>query len=83
MKLNFTEKEYNSDYGFITYIWGPMLWHFLHIISFNYPCNPEEYNKKMDTKRDTFKIAIIFINLLLFILPCSSCRTNLKKILKH
>ena len=58
MKLNFTEKEYNSDYGFITYIWGPMLWHFLHII-FNYPLTLKNI-KKMD-KKDTFKIAIIFL----------------------
>ena len=61
MKLNFTDKEYNSDYGFITYIWGLLLWHFLHIISFNYPVNPEEYNKKMALIKDIFKIVIIFL----------------------
>ena len=53
--LNFTEKEYNSDYGFITYIWGPLLWHFLHIISFNYPVDPEEYNKKNGITAESVK----------------------------
>ena len=45
MKYVFSEKDYQSDNGMITYIWG-LLWHFLHIMSFNYPVNPEEYNEK-------------------------------------
>ena len=83
MKLNFSEKEYSSDYGFITYIWGPMLWHFLHIISFNYPCNPEEYNHKNGFDKGHIQNCyFFFIKLLIYILPCGGCRTNLIENLK-
>ena len=79
MKLNFTDKEYNSDYGMITYIWGPLLWHFLHIISFNYPVDPIQYNIKNGFNKGHIQNCYyFFINLLLYILPCGSCRTNLK-----
>lgn len=80
MTLNFTEEQYNSDYGMITYIWGPILWHFLHIISFNYPVKPEEYNKKNGFKSGHIQNTYyFFIILLLYILPCSACRDNLKE----
>tara|TARA_Y100000385_G_C12883454_1_gene546786 strand:+ start:212 stop:811 length:600 start_codon:yes stop_codon:yes gene_type:complete len=74
----FTEKQYKSDYGFITYVWGPMLWHFLHILSFNYPVNPEEYNKKNNYCRGFIQnIYYLFIRILQYLLPCKSCRDNL------
>ena len=80
MKLTFTQKQYESDYGMITYIWGPLLWHFLHIISFNYPVNPTEYNKKNNFIKNQIENSYYyFIFLLQFILPCKSCRDNLKK----
>ena len=66
----FTEDEFNSNNGFLTAIWGPPLWHFLHIISFNYPINPTEENKKQYLK---------FMLDLKYILPCKKCRENLKK----
>ena len=79
MKYNFTSKEYNSDYGMITYIWGPLLWHFLHIISFNYPVNPELYNKEKGFKSGHIQNCYyFFINMLIYILPCGACRDNLK-----
>ena len=78
MKLNFTEKEYNSDYGFITYIWGHMLWHFLHIISFNYPVNPENIIRKRFDKGHIQNCYFFFIKLLIYILPCGGCRTFMK-----
>ena len=58
----------NKLNGMMSKVWGPMLWHTLHIISFNYPLNPtkkqkEEYNK--------------FIISLQYILPCKYCRDNL------
>ena len=77
-KYIFTEKQYKSDYGFITYVWGPMLWHFLHILSFNYPVNPNEYNKKHNYCKGFIQnIYYFFIKLLQYILPCKSCRDNL------
>jgi hypothetical protein len=66
----FTEDDFNSNNGFLTAIWGPPLWHFLHIISFNYPINPTEENKKQYLK---------FMLDLKYILPCKKCRENLKK----
>ena len=80
MKLTFSEEQYNSNYGMITYIWGPLLWHFLHIISFNYPVNPVEYNKKNNLIENQIENSYYyFIFLLQFILLCKSCRDNLKK----
>ena len=66
----FNEKDYNSNDGMITYIWGPSLWHVLHTISFNYPVNPTNKNKI-----DYYK----YIKNLKNILPCKYCRDNLKK----
>ena len=31
----YNETDFNSNNGFLTAIWGPAIWHFLHIISFN------------------------------------------------
>ena len=64
----FTEKEFNSSDGMMTSIWGPSLWHFLHTISFNYPCKP--------TKKDK-EYYYNFILSLENILPCKYCRENL------
>ena len=78
MKYIFTKKQYQSDYGMITYVWGPLLWHFLHIMSFNYPVNPEEYNKKNNYCRGFIQnIYYLFIRMLQYVLPCKSCRDNL------
>jgi len=80
MTFVFSENEYNSDYGMITTIWGPLLWHFLHIISFNYPVNPTEYNKKNNLVKNQIENSYYyFIFLLQFLLPCKTCRDNLKK----
>lgn len=80
MTLTFKKEHYNSDYGMITYIWGPLLWHFLHIISFNYPVNPCEFNKNNNlVEHQVENSYYYFIFLLQFILPCKTCRDNLKK----
>jgi len=68
-KNAFTKKDYNSGDGFLTSVWGPPMWHFLHTMSFNYPVNPTENDKKH--YKD-------FILSLQYILPCKYCRTNLK-----
>ena len=80
MTFTFSKDQYNSDYGMITYIWGPLLWHVLHIISFNYPVNPCEYNKKNNLIPHQIENSYYyFIFLLQFLLPCKTCRENLKK----
>ncbi len=69
----FTEQDFNSNDGFSTLVWGPMLWQILHIISMNYPVNPTE------TDKDNYHN---FLMSLQHILPCSMCRENLPKNLK-
>lgn len=69
----FTEEDYNSGDGFLTSVWGPPMWHFLHTMSFNYPINPTEKDKKY--YKD-------FVLNLRYILPCKYCRINLKNNLK-
>ena len=48
-KRKFTTKDFNSDEGMLTSVWGPALWHVLHTVSFNYPVNPTQKQKK-DTR---------------------------------
>ena len=74
LKKKFTKKDYSSDNGMLTSIWGPSLWHVLHCISFNYPVNPSEKDKKNYYK---------FIKSLEHILPCKYCRINLPKNMKN
>jgi hypothetical protein len=73
MNSVFTKKDYNSNDGMLTYVWGPPLWHTLHIISFNYPIEPTDEQKKQYYN---------FFSNLKNILPCKYCRDNLKKNLK-
>jgi hypothetical protein len=69
----FTENDYKSNGGMITYIWGPPLWHTLHIMSFNYPINPT-----IEQKNDY----LIYFLSLKNVLPCKYCRENYDKNLK-
>jgi len=64
----FNEDDLKSNDGMLTSIWGPMLWIFLHIISFNYPVQPTPEMQKNYKQ---------FFDSLQFILPCSYCRDNL------
>ena len=73
MSKIFTKDDYNSGDGMLTSVWGPSMWHTLHTISFNYPVNPTNKQKKYN---------YIFFNSLRNILPCKYCRDNLKKNLK-
>jgi hypothetical protein len=70
----YKKKDFISSDGMVTSVWGPPLWHFLHIISFNYPVHP--------TKKDKKNYRNFIINLK-HILPCRYCRDNLKKNLKE
>ena len=51
-------------------IWGPYMWFILHLISFNYPKNPTEYDKQ--AYRD-------FFTSLKDILPCYNCKKHYSK----
>jgi len=73
-KRVFSNKDYNSGDGMLTTVWGPSMWHFLHVMSFNYPVNP--------TKEDKINYRN-FILSLQNILPCKYCRMNLKINLKQ
>jgi hypothetical protein len=71
----FREKTYNQDDylsgdGMLTTVWGPSMWMFLHTMSFNYPVEPTEEEKK--NYRD-------FVLSLKNVLPCKYCRMNLVK----
>lgn len=73
-KKIFSNQDYSSSDGFLTSVWGPMLWSYLHTMSFNYPVEPTAENKKH--YRD-------FILNLQYVMPCKYCRMNLKKNLKQ
>jgi hypothetical protein len=49
--------------------WGPSAWRFIHAVSFTYPNNPTQEEKKQ---------YIDFILNLQNILPCFACREHLK-----
>lgn len=66
----FSTEHYNSGDGMLTSVWGPGLWHYLHTMSFNYPVKPSEKDKTHYRE---------FILNLENVLPCGTCRTNLKK----
>lgn len=67
-KKTYSKNDYSSGDGFLTTVWGPMMWSYLHTMSFNYPVNPTSADKKH--YRD-------FMINLQFVLPCKYCRMNL------
>jgi hypothetical protein len=73
-KRVFTKKEYNSGDGMLTSAWGPAIWHYLHMMSFNYPVKPTPEDKKHYRE---------FIVNLQYVLPCKYCRMNLKNNFKQ
>ena len=73
VKKVFKNKDFLSSDGMLTHVWGPSLWHSLHIISFNYPNNP--------TPKDKIHYRNMIINLK-HTLPCKYCRINLRNNLK-
>lgn len=68
--IRFTQDDYNSNDGMLTSVWGPVMWHMLHTISFNYPVKPTG-----EQRQDYYK----FFKKLVKILPCGTCRDNLHK----
>lgn len=69
----FKKKDYLSSDGMLTSVWGPSMWHYLHIMSFNYPIKPRNIDK--------IKYRNFILNLQ-YTLPCKYCRINLKNNLK-
>jgi hypothetical protein len=69
-KFIFNDSDYQSGDGMLTTVWGPPMWHVLHTISFNYPINPTDEQKKYYYN---------FYANLKNILPCKYCRDNLTK----
>jgi hypothetical protein len=67
-KSIFNDNDYKSAEGMMTSVWGPPMWHILHTISFNYPIEPTEEQKKY-----YFNFYLNLKN----ILPCKYCRDNL------
>ena len=70
----FTEKDFDSKDGMLTSVWGPSIWHYLHIMSFNYPIYPTSHEK---TKYRNFILSLQHV------LPCKYCRINFKNNLKR
>ena len=70
----FLDADFLSNDGFLTTVWGPPMWHFLHTMSFNYPVHPTEADKRNYGG---------FIKGLQHVLPCKYCRINLKTNFKN
>jgi hypothetical protein len=70
----YNEKDYSSNDGMLTTVWGPGLWHYLHTMSFNYPVKPSCQDKKHYYD---------FVSNLRYVLPCGKCRKNLCKNFKR
>ena len=45
-KKVYDKDDFRSGDGMLTSVWGPSLWHYLHIMSFNYPVKPTKQDKK-------------------------------------
>jgi len=71
--ITYSEGDYSSGDGFLTSVWGPAIWHYLHTISFNYPVKPT-----VEDKHHYREFILSFKN----ILPCKRCRVNLDNNLK-
>ena len=61
---------FSSGNGMQTHVWGPLLWTFLHIVSFNYPVKP--------TVRQRLQYWDFLLKLR-NVLPCRHCRENLQR----
>lgn len=64
---NYSEEDYNSNNGMQVNVWGPLLWNYLHLISFNYPIKPTLVQKKK-----YYQMILLFGDTL----PCKKCREH-------
>ena len=65
----FSDGDFLSGDGFLTTVWGPPMWHYLHTMSFNYPVHPTAADKR------NYRAFMLGLQ---HVLPCKYCRTNLK-----
>jgi len=73
-ETTYNKEDYLSGDGMLTTVWGPSMWMFLHTMSFNYPVEPTEEDKKLYRN---------FVLSLKDVLPCKYCRMNLIKNFKQ
>jgi hypothetical protein len=64
----FSDHDFLSGDGFLTTVWGPPMWHYLHTMSFNYPVHPTAADKR------NYRAFMLGLQ---HVLPCKYCRTNL------
>lgn len=69
-RTTYTQEDYNSNDGMLTTVWGPIMWTYLHTMSFNYPVHPTNEQKQQYRN---------FIYSLRNVLPCGKCRKNFTK----
>ncbi len=65
-----TPEWWENPDGFVTWIWGPPFWFFLHFLAASYPDTPTN-----DDIQNMYK----FLSVLSRVLPCCICRENLNK----
>lgn len=70
----FSDQDFLSGDGFLTTVWGPPMWHYLHTMSFNYPVQPTAADKR------NYRAFILNMQ---NVLPCKYCRINLKTNFKN
>ena len=68
------EPDFNSKDGFQSAIFGPPFWMTIHLVSFNYPVQPTEEDKKNYSQ---------WLHSMGKVLPCKYCRDNFEKNMKH
>jgi hypothetical protein len=71
---SFDKQNTDSNNGLITSIWGPSGWEYAHSVSFGYPNNPTEEDKKN---------YLIFFKYFGKTLPCSLCVLSYGKFIKE
>lgn len=70
----FCKKDFQSDNGMVTRIWGGALWHVLHSLSIHFPDKPT-----LKQSKNYYN----FFKRLEHVLPCCYCRNNYKGNLKQ
>lgn len=69
----FESNDFRSPSGMQTAVWGPLMWGFLHAMSFNYPVEPTRLQRRRYCR---------FLLTLGTVLPCRYCRENFMTNLK-
>lgn len=72
--MAYRASDYNSADGMMTATWGPILWTFLHLMSFNYPTHPT------DAQRKDYCQFVLYVGK---VLPCRHCRDNYERNLRE